>query len=181
MTTNLDGIPEQYLVRQDDGSIRVKREWWDIPTVEGAPFCYPKPPHPNDVLDLFVLQHENTIKNLAHPDSYPNPFNIKDSGDNRGSPEEWGDIPRPIVEHRMCALSAAIRDKKNWQEKMKNPKIMSKWRQEALQQKDSGSFLPEQALTEEMVCNPYFPRQDDIYCVHRFTTCSANLRATQNS
>lgn len=146
---DIDAIPAEFIVSRDNGSVAIKKEWWNVPAVEGAPFCYPKQPHPNDVIDLFVLQHENNMKTFA--DSYPMPFlNTIAPGETRND-DQWGDVPRPIVELRMCALSAAIRDKTNWQDKMRNPDIVSKWMQEALDQKDSGDFIPEQALTEEMV------------------------------
>ena len=35
---------------------------------------------------------------------------------------------------RMCALSNAIREKSNWWEKIKDPALVEKWKQEALDQ-----------------------------------------------
>ena len=42
---------------------------------------------------------------------------------------------------RMCTLSNAIREKPNWWEKIKDPALVKKWTQEALdQQKDQYRF-----------------------------------------
>lgn len=50
---------------------------------------------------------------------------------------------------RMCALSNAIREKPNWWEKVKDPALVEKWKQEALdQQKDEYRI---RRLTERMV------------------------------
>lgn len=149
LSDSADSVPAEFKIRGADGSYKIKDEWWDIPAAEGVPVCFPKQPHPNDVVDLFLFEHENTKK--AFKDSYPIPFLSASRSSNIRNPGEWGDVPRPIVELRMCGLSAAIRDKTNWQEKMKNPGIVSKWTQEALDQNDLGDFLPEQALTKEMV------------------------------
>ena len=76
---------------------------------------------------------------------YPHPFPLLHY-------EPWGDTPRTIVELRMCALSATIRDKPQWHEKMKDPAIKQKWREEALEQGSAGlDEKPEWRLTERMV------------------------------
>ena len=50
---------------------------------------------------------------------------------------------------RMCTLSSAIREKPNWWEKIKDPALVEKWTQEALdQQKAEPRF---RQLTEKMV------------------------------
>ena len=52
---------------------------------------------------------------------------------------------------RMCAMSHAIREKPRWWEKIKDPKVMARWRREALEQQES---LPRhRRLTEVMVSN----------------------------
>ncbi|KAF9027233.1 hypothetical protein BDZ89DRAFT_1015748, partial [Hymenopellis radicata] len=125
---------------------------WDAlihnPTEEGAHPQFPRPVHPNDVREPAVLAHELALK--FFPDSYPHPFAISENDDSR-TPDEWGDAPRCIVELRMCALSAAIRDKTDWQLKMKNPDIVEKWRNEALGQALPDDDLPEWKLSEKMV------------------------------
>ena len=51
---------------------------------------------------------------------------------------------------RMCALSNAIREKPNWWEKINDPALVEKWKQEALdQQKDEI-----RQLTKTMVAIP---------------------------
>ena len=50
---------------------------------------------------------------------------------------------------RMCALSSAIREKPNWWEKIKDPALVEKWKQEALDQQE-GEYRIRQ-LTERMV------------------------------
>ena len=51
---------------------------------------------------------------------------------------------------RMCALSNAIREKPNWWEKINDPALAEKWKQEALdQQKDEI-----RQLTKTMVAIP---------------------------
>ncbi len=123
--------------------------WMDTPTEEGARPQYPRPVHPNDVRQPAVLAHELASKIFG--DSYPHPFSISEHIYSP-TPDEWGDAPRCIVELRMCALSSAIRDKKDWQNKMKNPDIMEKWRKEALEQALPIDDLPEWKLSEKMVC-----------------------------
>ena len=41
------------------------------------------------------------------------------------------------MELRMCALSNAIREKPNWWEKIKDPALVEKWKQEALDQQEA--------------------------------------------
>ncbi|KZV97526.1 hypothetical protein EXIGLDRAFT_730457 [Exidia glandulosa HHB12029] len=53
-----------------------------------------------------------------------------------------GDIPRTLVELRMCALSAALRAKPEWWRKCTDPEIRARWTQEALSQDDD--MTPEQ-------------------------------------
>jgi hypothetical protein len=50
---------------------------------------------------------------------------------------------------RMCAMSHAIREKQCWWEKIRDSKIMARWKKEALEQQNS---LPRhRQLTEVMV------------------------------
>ncbi|CAF1468763.1 unnamed protein product [Adineta ricciae] len=67
------------------------------------------------------LQSENTDLK-----PFPHPFNAGSYG--RGSE------PKTLVELDLTRLSADIRSKINWYEKMKNDTIRNKWKQEALQQ-----------------------------------------------
>lgn len=53
---------------------------------------------------------------------------------------------------RMCAMSHAIREKPRWWEKIKDPKIVARWRKEALDQQ--GSLPRHRRLTETMVRAP---------------------------
>ncbi|KZV97530.1 hypothetical protein EXIGLDRAFT_670061 [Exidia glandulosa HHB12029] len=48
--------------------------------------------------------------------------------------EDDGEIPRTLVELRMCALSAALRAKPEWWRKCTDPDIRARWIQEALEQ-----------------------------------------------
>ena len=50
---------------------------------------------------------------------------------------------------RMCALSSAIREKPNWWEKIKDPALAEKWKQEALDQQKGEYRIWK--LTERMV------------------------------
>ncbi|KAF9014469.1 hypothetical protein BDZ89DRAFT_1076594 [Hymenopellis radicata] len=144
--TGGDGIPAEYIISRNEGKyLTIKSEWFDIPTEEGQRARYPKPMHPNDVRDSCVLAHKHAM--TVFKDSYPHPFLVAES-DNFHTPHEWGDAPRSIVELEMCALSAAIRDKPDWQQKMKNPEILAKWRQEAL---DQNRDEEEWKLTVEMI------------------------------
>jgi len=54
---------------------------------------------------------------------------------------------------RMCALSNAIREKPNWREKIKDPTLVDKWKQEALA-KQEGEYRIRQ-LTKRMVNMPH--------------------------
>src|SRR5438552_1534087 len=45
-----------------------------------------------------------------------------------------GSQPRSVLELRLNALSATIRNKPDWQVKRLNPTIVAKWRQEAIAQ-----------------------------------------------
>ncbi|KAF7368035.1 hypothetical protein MSAN_00869400 [Mycena sanguinolenta] len=62
---------------------------------------------------------------------------------------EFGRRPRRLAELRMYTLSWAIRIKPDWQRKASDPEILSKWRQEALDQQ--GPLEYEERMTEKMV------------------------------
>ena len=55
---------------------------------------------------------------------------------------------------RMCALSNVIREKLNWWEKIRDPALVEKWKQEALDQQE-GEYRTRQ-LTKRMVNAPHF-------------------------
>lgn len=58
-----------------------------------------------------------------------------------------------ILEMRMCALSAAIREKPEWWTKRRDPEIRKTWRHEALEQQ---AGLPEGvSLSANKVCTTY--------------------------
>jgi len=54
---------------------------------------------------------------------------------------------------RMCALSNAIREKPNWWEKIKDPALVEKWKQEAFDQQEGE--LRFRQLTKRMVSTPH--------------------------
>ncbi len=57
---------------------------------------------------------------------FPHPFISGDYG--------TGSLPKTVVELNMMALSASIRSKPNWWEKIKDEKIVAKWTKEAADQ-----------------------------------------------
>ncbi|KAJ7139968.1 hypothetical protein C8R43DRAFT_1018437 [Mycena crocata] len=64
--------------------------------------------------------------------------------------EEWGPEPKTLAELRMYELSWAIRSKPEWQSKASNPEIISKWRQEALEQQEP-ILEKDEKMTEKMI------------------------------
>lgn len=58
-----------------------------------------------------------------------------------------------VVEMRMCGLSNAIREKRDWWEKINDPALVEKWTQEALDHQ-KGEYRIRQ-LTKRMVSIPY--------------------------
>jgi len=64
-----------------------------------------------------------------------------------------------VVEMRMCALSNTIREKPDWWEKIKDPSLVEKWTQEALDQQ-RGEYRIRQ-LTRRMVNTPCPPLTRD--------------------
>ncbi|KAF7342828.1 hypothetical protein MSAN_01998800 [Mycena sanguinolenta] len=62
---------------------------------------------------------------------------------------EFGRRPRRLAELRMYSLSWAIRIKPDWQRKASDPEILSKWRQEALDQQSPLEY--DKRMTEKMV------------------------------
>ena len=83
---------------------------------------------------------------------FPHPFTEGADYDYYDSDEDdptEQDTPRTLVELRMCALSAAIREKADWHVKFRDEKIRSKWTEEIReQQKDLHQSLQ---LTDNMV------------------------------
>jgi hypothetical protein len=57
--------------------------------------------------------------------------------------------PRTLVELRMCALSATIREKPQWYNKFRDNKIQEKWRMEIEQQQEG--LHDSLKLTSDMV------------------------------
>ncbi|KAF8994623.1 hypothetical protein BDZ89DRAFT_1106228 [Hymenopellis radicata] len=135
-------------IRDSDGKFTLNPAFKEVTTKEGEPAQYPHPVHPNDVVDPCVLVHQRAMEIFKN--SYPNP-SIGDENRSSRNWDQWGDVP---LELRMCELSASIRDKKAWQEKMKNPEIMAKWRHEALNQpfpERRSAYVPEWRLDAGMV------------------------------
>lgn len=79
--------------------------------------------------------------------AFPHPFYVRDGNpfDDHGP----GDTSRTVVELRMCALSASIRNKSEWWKKKDDPAIRAKWREEALSQ--PADLRKEWKLTPPMV------------------------------
>ena len=61
--------------------------------------------------------------------------------------------PRTLIEYRMCALSAAIRDKKDWYLKFRDDAIRETWKREIKGQQQG--LHPSLQLTDNMVCHSY--------------------------
>ncbi|KAJ7640393.1 hypothetical protein DFH06DRAFT_1477909 [Mycena polygramma] len=76
----------------------------------------------------------------------PSPFQPHEDSDDV---DEYGRIPKLLAELRMCTLSWALRRKHEWQRKAEDPQIVSKWRQEALDQQKSVQF--DEKMTEKMI------------------------------
>ncbi|KAF9021581.1 hypothetical protein BDZ89DRAFT_1042723 [Hymenopellis radicata] len=143
-------LPRRF-IRDSEGKFTLNPAFKEVTTKEGEPAQYPHPVHPNDVVDPCILVHQRAMEIFKN--SYPNPF-IGDENRSSRNWDQWGDVPRCRLELRMCELSASIRDKKAWQEKMKNPEIMAKWRHEALNQpfpERRSAYVPEWRLDAGMV------------------------------
>lgn len=81
---------------------------------------------------------------------YPLPF-IEDDDESYGDDVRGEvDLPRTLIELKMCALSAVLRDKPDWVRKSRDETIVGKWREEALAQQDG--LREEEKLSEAMVC-----------------------------
>lgn len=59
------------------------------------------------------------------------------------------DLPRAVVELRMCAMSNEIREKERWWEKMQDPDILAKWTKEVEEQELSVDLT--QRLSPQMI------------------------------
>ncbi|KAJ7284502.1 hypothetical protein C8J57DRAFT_1119396 [Mycena rebaudengoi] len=83
----------------------------------------------------------------TQPERFFHPFH-EDTWDNEdSSPGVWE--PRTLAELRMCRLSAHIRQKPRWWEKMRDEAIRSKWVQEAKEQQ--ADQPPWEKLTDNMI------------------------------
>lgn len=102
-----------------------------------------------DVRDPCVMAYK--IMSDKFGERYANPFTTYKSGDHEDW-EDWGDTARTVVELRMCALSSSIREKQRWYEKIQDPSIRARWREEALSQALPVGSKKEWVLTEKMVC-----------------------------
>ena len=86
------------------------------------------------------------------PKRYRHPFTERiEDFDNYGTRHDDPtdkDTPRTLVELRMCALSAAIREKPDWWVKFQDEQVRAKWEEETkLHQKD---LHPSLQLTANM-------------------------------
>ncbi|KAF7361403.1 hypothetical protein MSAN_01173400 [Mycena sanguinolenta] len=79
----------------------------------------------------------------------PNPFEPYAEG--QYGADEWGPRPLTIFDLTMCELSWTLRSKPDWQSKAADPEILSKWRQEALEQAAAQDPSTEVPLTEKMI------------------------------
>ncbi|KAH8809575.1 hypothetical protein DL96DRAFT_1821842 [Flagelloscypha sp. PMI_526] len=80
----------------------------------------------------------------------PHPFGVREgSATDYDKPESNAEMTLHRVEVKMIALSWSLRQKPNWQEKIKDDKILKKWRDEALASQE-GVFR-EEKLTEKMI------------------------------
>lgn len=61
---------------------------------------------------------------------YPHPFRGLEGLSHDAWEFDDADLPRALVELRMCAMSNEIREKERWWEKMNDEKILRKWREE---------------------------------------------------
>ncbi|EIN07905.1 hypothetical protein PUNSTDRAFT_53245 [Punctularia strigosozonata HHB-11173 SS5] len=97
---------------------------------------------------------------------YPHPFTEKEQGEYYDSDEEGDsekDNPRTLIELRMCALSATIREKPEWYNKFRDAKIQEKWRKEI--QEQQADLHDSQKLTSNMV--NYIMEELDAYAALR--------------
>lgn len=106
--------------------------------------------------------------------TYPSPF--RDLHVDGEHPRER-DKARAILELRMYALSAAIREKENWHQKRLDETIIKKWKEELLEQQED---LPrERRLTADMVWLHLQRANSNISeCSSRLIMYSMNLRVT---
>ncbi|KAH8798077.1 hypothetical protein DL96DRAFT_1781872 [Flagelloscypha sp. PMI_526] len=80
----------------------------------------------------------------------PHPFCQPDeSAFDDDPPEANAEMPLPQVEVQMIALSWSLRQKPNWQEKIKDETILKKWKNEALASQEG--VLREMKVTEKMI------------------------------
>lgn len=97
--------------------------------------------------------HSAQPESAGAPKRYRHPFTQRiEDFDNYGIVHEDPidkDTPRTLVELRMCALSAAIREKPCWWVKFQDEQVRAKWAKEIkLQQRD---LHPSLQLTANMV------------------------------
>lgn len=101
-------------------------------------------------------ESEDEISIDVHPYRLLHPFTNTGSGSGLRytySRDPVGiDQPRTLVELRMCALSAAIREKLDWHVKFRDESIRAKWIEEIRQQQqDMHESL---RLTDNMASSP---------------------------
>ena len=97
--------------------------------------------------------HSAQPESAGAPKRYRHPFTqrIEDFDNYETVHEDPNDkdTPRTLVELRMCALSAAIREKSGWWVKFQDEQVRAKWAKEIkLQQRD---LHPSLQLTANMV------------------------------
>lgn len=159
-------------------SFGVDKDYYERVSEEGKPRPFCKS-HPNDILDPCQVQYQLQLHTFGNK-KYPLPFYHERSEEFDSRNEEpWGDVPRTIVELRMCALSSSIRDKPHWHTKFRDPEIRAKWTEEALEQTAS---RPEWNLTPKMVRHllPFLVVVEFRIIFSRSTTYSMNSKGTRS-
>ncbi|KAH9926105.1 uncharacterized protein B0H18DRAFT_1119010 [Fomitopsis serialis] len=87
---------------------------------------------------------------LNESQRYEHPFTEQYEWDNaRHDPNLKKHVPRTLIEYRMCALSAAIRDKPDWHIKFRDEAIREEWKKEIREQQVQ--MHPSLQLTENMI------------------------------
>ncbi|KAJ6524407.1 hypothetical protein DFH09DRAFT_1046778 [Mycena vulgaris] len=79
----------------------------------------------------------------------PTPFEVYSPDCHWDHGEVWGPPPKTLLERKMYELSWALRIKRDWQRKAKDPTIRRKWRAEAMKD-EMDSYVPDK-LSKKMI------------------------------
>ena len=97
---------------------------------------------PDDIFGLDIVRFPNPFTQVG--DGHYDVYDLEDDD------FKECDTARTLIELRMCALSAAIREKPDWHAKFRDEKIRSRWAEEVReQQREVHESLQ---LTDNMVC-----------------------------